>query len=190
MLNFAPSSIRNVESVNSWQVPTRGKGGNLKNKIALVHSLAHIESVSMWTCFAVPILTHSSQVAIDLSWDMIARFGRDPSVFPVDFYDDWVRVAADESRHFLIWDARLLELGSFYGELPTHNALWASAMKTSHDILARLAVEHMVLEARGLDVCPRLVLFFPFCSYGAVRNGKSLKGGAAFFTKHSVIAAL
>lgn len=44
------------------------------------------------------------------------------------------------------------ELGSEYGDFPAHDSLWESADETSHDLLARLAIVHMVHEARGLDV--------------------------------------
>lgn len=53
-----------------------------------------------------------------------------------------------------MWAQRLKELGSWYGALPGHAGLWESALNTKDDLLARLAVVHMVLEGRGLDVTP------------------------------------
>jgi uncharacterized ferritin-like protein (DUF455 family) len=91
------------------------------------------------------------------SWDIIARFGRDPSVsahLPRAFFDDFVRVADDEGKHFLALRDRLEALGSHYGAFEAHDALWHSAAETSHSLPARLAVEHAVHEARGLDVMP------------------------------------
>ena len=41
-----------------------------------------------------------------------------------------------------------------YGDLPAHDGLWQSASATRRDVLARLAVVPLVLEARGLDVTP------------------------------------
>jgi hypothetical protein len=38
-----------------------------------------------------------------------------------------------------------------------HHRLWESASKTAHSLPARLAVEHCVHEARGLDVLPSTV---------------------------------
>ena len=35
-----------------------------------------------------------------------------------------------------------------------HDGLWISAKATSNDLLSRLAIVHMVLEGRGLDVTP------------------------------------
>jgi len=94
-------------------------------------------------------------VAIDLSWDIIARFA--DNKLPKDFYDDWVKVAADEAKHYSMLNTSIKEMGSFYGSLPVHEGLWDSAQKTSHDLLARLAIEHMVHEARGLDVTPKTI---------------------------------
>jgi uncharacterized ferritin-like protein (DUF455 family) len=38
-------------------------------------------------------------MAIDLSWDICARFAQED--FPKEFYDDWITVAEDESRVFI-----------------------------------------------------------------------------------------
>ena len=76
---------------------------------------------------------------------------------PRAFFDDWVRVAEDEARHYGLWEARLRALGARYGDLPTHSGLWDSAAKTAHDLRARLAIEHVVLEGRGLDVVPKML---------------------------------
>lgn len=77
--------------------------------------------------------------------DIIARFGKQESM-PREFFDDFVRVAQDEGRHFTLLSARLEELGSFYGALSAHDGLWDSAVATSKDLFARLAVEHCVHE--------------------------------------------
>jgi hypothetical protein len=45
-------------------------------------------------------------------------------------------------------------MGSHYGAFPVHQGLWQSAAATAHSLPARLAVEHCVHEARGLDVLP------------------------------------
>lgn len=37
-------------------------------------------------------------------------------------------------------------MGSFYGALPAHDGLWDSALETSSDLLAWLAVEHCIHE--------------------------------------------
>ncbi|XP_051203739.1 uncharacterized protein [Lolium perenne] len=110
------------------RMPKLGKGGSAQSRLAMLHSLAHTES---W--------------AVDLSWDIVARFGAQLQM-PREFFDDFARVAQDEGRHFVVLSARLRELGSHYGTLPAHDGLWDSAMSTSHCLLARLAVEHCVHE--------------------------------------------
>src|SRR5204862_5620685 len=99
---------------------------------------------------------HIELNAIDLAWDIIARFQDDG--LPQAFYDDWVGVAAEEAKHFALLVDRLGMLGTAYGELPAHDGLWEAAAATAHDLLARLAVVPLVLEARGLDVTPEMTL--------------------------------
>lgn len=65
---------------------------------------------------------------------------------PREFFTDFVKVAQDEGRHFSLLAIRLGELGSSYGALPAHDGLWDSAIATSNDLLARLAIEHCVHE--------------------------------------------
>src|SRR5436190_2268845 len=119
-------------------MPRRRNFGSPAGRIALIHALAHIELN-----------------AIDLAWDIIARF-RDDGL-PRAFYDDWVGVAAEEAEHFTLLVDRLGALGAAYGHLPAHDGLWEAAAATAHDLLARLAVVPLVLEARGLDVTPEMI---------------------------------
>lgn len=116
------------------KMPKRGKGGSQRARIALWHSLAHIEFV-----------------AIDLALDMAGRFGAEMGE---EFVSDFLAVAADEAMHFALLARKLEQLGSHYGALPAHGGLWQAAFATRHDVAARLAVVPMVLEARGLDVTP------------------------------------
>jgi uncharacterized ferritin-like protein (DUF455 family) len=116
------------------QMPKRRKGGSEAGRIALWHSLAHIEFV-----------------AIDLALDMAGRFGESMGA---EFVGDFLAVAADEAMHFALLARKLESLGSFYGALPAHAGLWEAAHTTREDVAARLAVVPMVLEARGLDVTP------------------------------------
>lgn len=134
--------VLQVKLVAPSLMPKLGKAGSLQSRVNIVHSLAHIES---W--------------AIDLSWDIIARFGKQEAM-PREFFTDFVKVAQDEGRHFTLLAARLEELGSYYGALPAHDGLWDSATSTSEDLLSRLAVEHCVHEARGLDVLPTTISRF------------------------------
>jgi uncharacterized ferritin-like protein (DUF455 family) len=102
-------------------------------------------------------LAHIEYGAIDLAFDMAGRFG---AGLPRAFIDDWLGVGADEAMHFTLLDRRLESLGSRYGALPGHDGLWQAAADTAHDLLARLAVVPMALEARGLDVTPAIVAAF------------------------------
>jgi len=112
----------------------RGTAG----RAALLHALAHIELN-----------------AVDLAADIIARFTDED--LPRAFYDDWLSVADEEGKHYLLLAERLGELGMSYGDLPAHDGLWQAAEETAHDLLARLAVVPLVLEARGLDVTPTMI---------------------------------
>ncbi|MEM6857006.1 MAG: ferritin-like domain-containing protein [Pseudomonadota bacterium] len=116
------------------KMPKRGKGGSERARIALWHSLAHIEFV-----------------AIDLALDMAGRFG---AQMGGDFVSDFLSVAADEAMHYALLARKLEALKSHYGALPAHGGLWQAAYATRHDVAARLAIVPMVLEARGLDVTP------------------------------------
>jgi uncharacterized ferritin-like protein (DUF455 family) len=119
------------------EVPRRRINTATRGRVALLHALAHIELN-----------------AIDLAWDIIARFAT-PEL-PKRYFTDWVHVAAEEARHFSLLSQRLAELDAAYGDLPAHDGLWDSAIATRHDLAARLAVVPLVLEARGLDVTPAM----------------------------------
>jgi uncharacterized ferritin-like protein (DUF455 family) len=120
------------------EMPKRGKAGSETGRIALLHALAHIEFN-----------------AVDLACDLIARFAS--PVLPRRFFEDWVVVAEEEAIHFSLISERLRSLGSSYGALPAHDGLWEAAVETRHDLLARLAIVPLVLEARGLDVTPMMI---------------------------------
>ena len=121
-------------------VPQRKPGTEL-GRIALLHAVAHIELN-----------------AVDLHWDIIARFSH--ISLPIGFYDDWVKCADEESKHFNLLADCLEELGSHYGAMPAHQGLWRAAEDTATDFMGRLAVVPMVLEARGLDVTPNMIRLF------------------------------
>lgn len=121
-------------------VPRR-RGGTAQGRLALLHALAHIELN-----------------AVDLHWDIIARFADQP--MPLGFYDDWTRAAAEEANHFNLLCDCLEAAGSHYGAFDAHAGLWRAAADTAHDLKGRLAVVPMVLEARGLDVSPQMIELF------------------------------
>ena len=98
-------------------------------------------------------VTHIEFNAINLAWDAIARFAG----LPKQFYSDWARVAFEESQHFVLLRDHLLTLGYDYGDFPAHSGMWDMAKKTHHDPLIRMALVPRVLEARGLDVTPKMM---------------------------------
>jgi uncharacterized ferritin-like protein (DUF455 family) len=59
--------------------------------------------------------------------------------------------------HFGLLARRLADFGARYGDLPAHDGLWEAALATAGDLLARLAVVPLALEARGLDVTPEMI---------------------------------
>ncbi|MBL4917842.1 ferritin-like domain-containing protein [Szabonella alba] len=135
-----PARPDRPELLSPRDMPRR-RPGTLAGRLALLHAVGHIELN-----------------AVDLHWDIIARFADVP--MPLGFYDDWVKAADEEAKHFnLICDC-LESLGSHYGALPAHAGMWRAAEDTAEDFLGRLAVVPMVLEARGLDVTPGMIEIF------------------------------
>lgn len=122
--------------VHPRDLPKRGLGTH-EGRAAFIHAIAHIEFN-----------------AIDLAWDAVYRFRNMPDVY----YANWVSVANDEARHFAMLRERLQQLGYDYGDFGAHNGLWEMAEKTAHDGLARMALVPRVLEARGLDVTPGMIV--------------------------------
>jgi uncharacterized ferritin-like protein (DUF455 family) len=135
-----PARPREPKLVAPNQMPKRGRGQSLANRIAFIHALAHIELN-----------------AIDLALDIAGRFGAGQQRA---FITDWLKVASEESMHFALLDRHLRVMGSHYGAHPAHDGLWEASEVTAHDLLARLAVVPLVLEARGLDVSPATIARF------------------------------
>ena len=75
-----PSRPEKPELLSPRDVPRR-RPGSPQGRIALLHAVAHIELN-----------------AVDLHWDIVARFAHEP--MPMGFYDDWVKAADEESKHF------------------------------------------------------------------------------------------
>ncbi len=122
--------------VHPRNVAHRGLG-SVEGRAAFVHAIAHIEFN-----------------AINLAWDAVYRFRGMPHAF----YADWVGVASDEARHFTMLRERLQQLDHDYGDFSAHNGLWVMAEKTAHCCRERMALVPRVLEARGLDVTPGMIV--------------------------------
>jgi uncharacterized ferritin-like protein (DUF455 family) len=118
--------------VSPHRVPRRSPH-TCEGRAALLHAVAHIEFN-----------------AINLALDAIWRFAD----LPEAYYRDWLRVAAEEARHFTLLAEHLATLGHAYGDFDAHNGLWDMVEKTRHDATARMALVPRTLEARGLDATP------------------------------------
>lgn len=135
-----PARPDKPELLDPRDVPRR-RPGSPTGRIAMLHAVAHIELN-----------------AVDLHWDIVARFTETP--MPLGFYDDWVKAGGEEAKHFGLVCDTLESLGSYYGALPAHAGMWRAAEETAADLMGRLAVVPMVLEARGLDVTPDMIALF------------------------------
>ena len=128
-----PGRPKKPALVNFNGAPKRDKSelGMIKN----IHAICHIEFN-----------------AINLALDAIYRFQE----MPIEYYDDWIKVAIEESYHFTLLRKYLESLEYQYGDFDAHNGLWQMTVETDYDVLARMALVPRVLEARGLDVTPSI----------------------------------
>jgi uncharacterized ferritin-like protein (DUF455 family) len=115
-------------------VPKR-RMDTLEGRAGLLHSLAHIEFNAM-------------NLALDAIW----RF---PDM-PQEYYEDWLKVAKEESYHFSLVNEHLHSLGFSYGDFPAHNSLWEMVERTTDSVIARMALVPRTMEARGLDAVPAI----------------------------------
>lgn len=104
-----------------------------EGRAAMIHALVHIEFN-----------------AINLALDALWRF---PNMLR-EYYADWLQVADEEALHFTLLAGHLQTQGFAYGDFSAHNGLWDMAVRTQHDVLARMALLPRTMEARGLDVTP------------------------------------
>jgi len=127
-----PGRPQRPSLVDPKAVPRRSPH-TAKGHAALIHSVAHIEFN-----------------AIALALDAIWRF----SDMPSDYYSDWLKVAQEESTHFLMLLEHLERLGYTYGDFEAHDGLWTMCERTAHDVCERMALVPRTMEARGLDATP------------------------------------
>ena len=137
-----PGRPKKPALVNFNGAPKRDKSelGMIKN----IHAICHIEFN-----------------AINLALDAIYRFQE----MPIEYYDDWIKVAIEESYHFTLLRKYLESLEYQYGDFDAHNGLWQMTVETDYDVLARMALVPRVLEARGLDVTPSIKKKFSGSKY-------------------------
>jgi len=130
-----PSYHEFCKVIPPQDVPKRKNLTVREGQINLLHAIAHIE-----------------YSAIDLALDGAYRF----KGLPKAYYDDWLEVAADEVRHFVMLEKLLKELGAEYGDIEVHNALFEASQRTQ-TLLERMAVVPRYLEANGLDATPMIL---------------------------------
>ena len=130
-----PGRPQKPKLVQPRDVPRRSLASE-DGRIALIHAITHIEFN-----------------AINLALDAIYRF----QTLPVDYYNDWLQVAFEEAQHFSMLRDRLRQLNHDYGDFDAHNGLWEMAIKTTDNLVTRMALVPRVLEARGLDVTPGMI---------------------------------
>jgi uncharacterized ferritin-like protein (DUF455 family) len=127
-----PGRPEKPELVPPLQVPKR-KMDSVEGRASLLHALAHIEFNAM-------------NLALDAIW----RF---PDM-PKEYYEDWLKVAKEESYHFSLIHEHMQSFGFNYGDFPAHNSLWEMVERTSDSVIARMALVPRTMEARGLDAVP------------------------------------
>jgi len=124
-----PSYYNFCNIVDQRKVPQRKNLASKEGQTILLHAIAHIE-----------------YSAIDLALDACYRFQK----MPKEFYSDWLKVADDEIRHFLMINQLLETYDIQYGDIDVHQGLFDACMKTQ-ELIPRMALIPRYMEANGLD---------------------------------------
>ncbi|CAA6801510.1 MAG: COG2833: uncharacterized protein [uncultured Sulfurovum sp.] len=132
----APSYINKCKIVEPRALKTRKDFDTKEGLASLVHAIAHIE-----------------YSAIDLALDAVYRYPDMSKAYVVD----WLEVAQDEIRHYLMLEELLIELGFSYGDFSVHSGLFDAAVQTAENHLDRMAIVPRYYEASGLDVTPQIL---------------------------------
>jgi uncharacterized ferritin-like protein (DUF455 family) len=130
-----PSYFPFLQIVKPTALPPIKNFNTLEGKKYLVHTILHIE-----------------YSAIDLALDAALRYKN----MPIEYYKDWLEVADDEIRHFLMLEELLFELDGKYGDFAVHKNLF-EAMEQTPEFLRRMAAVPRYLEANGLDQNPKIM---------------------------------
>ncbi len=131
-----PSYAKKCKIVKPNKLVTRKDFDTPKGLASLVHAIAHIE-----------------YSAIDLALDAVYRYPNMNQQYKID----WLEVALDEIRHYLMLESLLTELGFSYGDFPVHSGLFEASLDTSKNLLDRMAIIPRYYEASGLDVTPQIL---------------------------------
>jgi uncharacterized ferritin-like protein (DUF455 family) len=130
-----PSYFPFLQIVKPTALPPIKNFNTIEGKKYLVHTILHIE-----------------YSAIDLALDAALRYKN----MPIEYYKDWLEVADDEIRHFLMLEELLFELDGKYGDFAVHKNLF-EAMEQTPEFLRRMAAVPRYLEANGLDQNPKIM---------------------------------
>ncbi len=131
-----PSYVNICKVVEPRALKTRKDFDTKEGLASLVHAIAHIE-----------------YSAIDLALDAVYRYAHMNQAYKLD----WLSVAKDEIRHYLMLEELLLELGFKYGDFSVHAGLFDASMNTANNHLDRMAIIPRYYEANGLDVTPQIL---------------------------------
>ncbi len=131
-----PSYFSKCKIVEPKALKTRKDFDTKEGLASLVHAIAHIE-----------------YSAIDLALDAVYRYSYMDKAYKID----WLEVAKDEIRHYLMLEGLLNELGFSYGDFSVHSGLFDASMNTAENHLDRMAVIPRYYEASGLDVTPQIL---------------------------------
>jgi len=132
----SPSYAKRCKIVKPQQLETRKNFATKEGLATLVHAIAHIE-----------------YSAIDLALDAVYRY---PNMSQ-KYHLDWLEVALDEIRHFLMLEKLLKELGYAYGDFSVHSGLFDASVNTASNHIERMAIIPRYYEASGLDVTPQIL---------------------------------
>jgi uncharacterized ferritin-like protein (DUF455 family) len=139
--NFEPVELEKpsyetfLDIVKPTSLPKIKNFKSIEGKKYLLHTILHIE-----------------YSAVDLALDAAYRYKN----LPLDYYKDWLSVASDEIRHFLMLEDLLAEIGGSYGDFQVHKNLF-EAMEDTPEFLRRMAAVPRYLEANGLDQNPKIM---------------------------------
>ena len=131
-----PSYASKCKIVEPRALKTRKDFDTKEGLASLVHAIAHIE-----------------YSAIDLALDAVYRYRGMNQAYKID----WLCVAKDEIRHYLMLETLLVELGFKYGDFSVHSGLFDASMNTAENHLDRMAIIPRYYEASGLDVTPQIL---------------------------------
>ena len=155
--NFYENFLNNEFNMNENYVPIEHKNPSYNTflniikptKLPKINNFKSIDGKK----YLIHTIMHIEYSAIDMALDAAYRFKN----LPIKYYKDWLEVADDEIRHFLMLEDLLTQLGGKYGDFDVHKNLFEAMEKTQNDFLKRMAAVPRYLEANGLDQNPKIM---------------------------------